>query len=81
MTSDRDPVFAIRMPADLKEQLQRAADESGRSMTKEILLRLSQSFTHDPAELEARIEALEEQMRELQPLIEQSRSTRRNRPK
>lgn len=49
-----DPQLNIRLPADLKEKLERVAKMSGRSVTAEIVKRLGESFerpsstyTHD----------------------------------
>ena len=42
-----DPQFNVRMPADLKEKIEEAAKENGRSMNAEIVYRLQQSLEHD----------------------------------
>lgn len=47
MTDDREPVFGLRLPADLRTKLQKAADDNHRSLTAETLLRLQQSFAGD----------------------------------
>jgi hypothetical protein len=39
--------FSLRMPADLREQLEAAAKDSGRSVSQEMLDRLSRSFGRD----------------------------------
>ncbi|MFK4442868.1 uncharacterized protein (DUF1778 family) [Caballeronia udeis] len=39
-----DPQFNLRVPADLKGRLERAAAASKRSMTAEVLARLEESF-------------------------------------
>lgn len=39
-----DPQINIRLPADLKARLDKAAAEAGRSFTAEIVLRLEESF-------------------------------------
>jgi len=44
-----DPQFNVRMPADLKEKIEEAAKENGRSMNAEIVYRLQQSLD-DPQE-------------------------------
>lgn len=38
------PSYPLRMPAELRERLEEAAAETGRSMNAEIVARLQQSF-------------------------------------
>jgi predicted transcriptional regulator len=38
------PSYPLRMPDELRERLQEAAEESGRSMNAEIVTRLEASF-------------------------------------
>ena len=45
-----DPQFNVRMPADLKEKIDEAAKENGRSMNAEIVYRLQKSIEEDQAE-------------------------------
>jgi hypothetical protein len=40
-----EPQINLRMPADLKVRLERAASENRRSTTAEIMARLEESFT------------------------------------
>lgn len=40
-----DPQLNIRIPADLKQRLEAAAKESGRSVTSEIITRLESTLT------------------------------------
>jgi ATP-dependent DNA ligase len=61
--------FRLRIPEELKQKVERAADQSHRSMTAEIVARLESSFeqpNHD--EVEALKRALEhsERLRELE---------------
>lgn len=42
--SREDPQMKIRLPADLKDQIEAAAKDSGRSMNAEIVVRLQDSF-------------------------------------
>lgn len=42
--SRSDPQFNLRIPADLKDQIEKAASAVGRSATAEIVHRLRQSF-------------------------------------
>lgn len=49
--------YGLRMPPDLKERVQAAADASGRSMNAEIVHRLEQSFA-PPIELPTGEDAL-----------------------
>ena len=42
-----DPQFNVRMPADLKEKIEEAAKENGRSMNAEIVYRLQQSLNEE----------------------------------
>lgn len=46
--SREDPQMKIRLPADLKDQIEAAAKDSGRSMNAEIVARLEQSFGIKP---------------------------------
>ncbi|MCX8649947.1 Arc family DNA-binding protein [Gilliamella sp. B2776] len=41
--------FGVRIPSDLKEKLQKLADQKGRSLNAEIVYRLSQSVNQDNA--------------------------------
>lgn len=43
-----DPQFKLRLTPEIKARIERAANESGRSMNAEILYRLEQSLTSDP---------------------------------
>ena len=45
-----DPQFNVRMPADLKEKIEEAAKENGRSMNAEIVYRLHRSIEEDQVE-------------------------------
>ena len=45
-----DPQFNVRMPADLKEKIEEAAKENGRSMNAEIVYRLQRSIEDDQVE-------------------------------
>ena len=45
--SREDPQMKIRLPADLKDQIEAAAKAAGRSMNAEIVARLERSFTAD----------------------------------
>lgn len=61
-TSTRPPTahitpFGVRMQPDLKERLEKAAQESGRSLNAEVVARLEQSF--EPRESTIMIEELE----------------------
>lgn len=40
-----DPQYKLRLPQELKDQVEEAAKQSGRSMNAEIVARLEQSFT------------------------------------
>lgn len=46
--SREDPQMKIRLPADLKDQIEAASKQSGRSMNAEILARLQSSFDLAP---------------------------------
>ncbi len=45
-----DPQFNVRMPADLKEKIEEAAKENGRSMNAEIVYRLQRSLDEEQEE-------------------------------
>ncbi len=42
-----EPQVNFRIPAELKEALEKSAKESGRSITKELVLRLERTFEED----------------------------------
>jgi hypothetical protein len=42
-----DTHFRLRLPEDLKEQIRKSAEVSGRSMTAEIVHRLGQSYSQE----------------------------------
>lgn len=42
-----DPQYKLRLPQDLKDQIETSAKEAGRSMNAEIVARLERSFTAD----------------------------------
>ena len=54
-----DPQFNVRMPADLKEKIEEAAKENGRSMNAEIVYRLQQSLDEGRAETISNIRHME----------------------
>lgn len=39
-----DPQVNFRMPAELKEKLQQAADQNNRTLSQEVVIRLEQTF-------------------------------------
>lgn len=45
-----DPQVNLRIPADLKDKIDQAAKDNGRSMTSEIVARLQASFEDRSAE-------------------------------
>lgn len=47
--SREDPQMKIRLPAELKDQIEAASKELGRSMNMEIVARLQRSFETDQA--------------------------------
>lgn len=44
-----DPQFKLRLTPEVKAKIERAANESGRSMNAKILRRLEESFAERPA--------------------------------
>lgn len=46
--SREDPQMKIRLPADLKDQIETSSKQSGRSMNAEIVARLQESFNPSP---------------------------------
>lgn len=46
-TKQTDPQYKLRLPAELKERIERAALENKRSMNAEIVARLEASFEAD----------------------------------
>jgi hypothetical protein len=49
--SDKQDKFMLRLPDGMREQIKKAADESGRSMNSEIIYRLDESFAIEQMEL------------------------------
>jgi len=58
-----DPQFNLRVPVKLKQQVENAAKESGRSINAEAVFRLEQSFKNEVEDLESA--PTEELMKEL----------------
>jgi len=58
-----DPQFNLRVPIELKQQVEEAAKESGRSINAEAVYRLGQSFEEKFRDLESA--PTEELMKEL----------------
>ena len=56
-----DPQVNFRIPAELKDKLDDAAKENGRTLTAELILRLEMTFEHDDQvqDLLSRVEELE----------------------
>ncbi len=48
-----DPQFNLRVPQELKQQVEDAAKESGRSINAEAVFRLEQSFRNEMGNLES----------------------------
>jgi len=48
-----DPQFNLRVPQELKQQVENAAKESGRSINAEAVFRLEQSFKSGIGDLES----------------------------
>lgn len=48
-----DPQFNLRVPIELKQQVENAAKESGRSINAEAVFRLEQSFRNEVGDLES----------------------------
>ncbi|WP_291370340.1 MULTISPECIES: Arc family DNA-binding protein [unclassified Acinetobacter] len=57
-----DPQVNFRIPAELKDKLDNAAKENGRTITAELILRLEMTFDQDDqvSELVERINKLED---------------------
>ena len=57
-----DPQVNFRIPAELKDKLDNAAKENGRTLTAELILRLEMTFEQDDqvSELMERINKLED---------------------
>lgn len=63
-----DPQVNFRIPAELKDKLDNAAKENGRTLTAELILRLEMTFEQDDQikDLIGRIEWLENAVDSLQ---------------
>ncbi len=60
-----DPQVNFRIPAELKDKLDEAARENGRTLTAELILRLEMTFDHDD-----QVQDLQEQVKYLEERIE-----------
>ncbi|KQQ77225.1 Arc family DNA-binding protein [Acinetobacter sp. Leaf130] len=56
-----DPQVNFRIPAELKDKLDDAAKENGRTLTAELILRLEMTFEHDDQvqDLQGRVDQLD----------------------
>lgn len=63
-----DPQVNFRIPAELKDKLDEAAKENGRTLTAELILRLEMTFENDDTiqDLAARVESLENEVASLE---------------
>ncbi|MDV8150443.1 Arc family DNA-binding protein [Acinetobacter baumannii] len=63
-----DPQVNFRIPAELKDKLDNAAKENGRTLTAELILRLEMTFEHDDhiQDLIDRIDKLEDAVSDLE---------------
>lgn len=63
-----DPQVNFRIPAELKDKLDDAAKENGRTLTAELILRLEMTFEHDDQvqDLQARVDQLENESKRLE---------------
>lgn len=59
-----DPQVNFRIPVELKDKLDNAAKENGRTITAELILRLEMTFEQDDQlkDLLARLESLENEV-------------------
>jgi hypothetical protein len=70
-----DPQYKLRLPQQLKEQIESAASESGRSMNAEIVARLQESFTGEfNVQVETSEELRDRLLLEMQALRDEYRS-------
>lgn len=60
-----DPQVNFRIPAELKDKLDDAAKENGRTLTAELILRLEMTFDQDDQvqDLLSRVEDLEDKIK------------------
>ena len=63
-----DPQVNFRIPAELKDKLDEAAKENGRTLTAELILRLETTFEDDDVihDLTTRVERLEDEVASLE---------------
>ena len=63
-----DPQVNFRIPAELKDKLDDAAKENGRTLTAELILRLEMTFEHDDQvqDLQGRVDQLENESKRLE---------------
>jgi len=69
----QDPSYPLRMPKQLRERLERAAEEAGRSVNAEIVARLRESFeskpSHDLEEIVAIVKATVDELQRRDLLV------------
>ncbi|RVG92165.1 Arc family DNA-binding protein [Sinorhizobium meliloti] len=75
-----DPQFKLRLPPDLKEALEAAAQRNNRSVSAEILARLTDTFRYENKEeiWDRRIAELDRKHAELQADLELLRNRSRD---
>lgn len=63
-----DPQVNFRIPAELKDKLDEAAKENGRTLTAELILRLEMTFENDDQvqDLQERVNQLEDESKRLE---------------
>lgn len=64
-----NPIFNLRIPPELKSQLDIRAKESGRSVTAEIIKAIESHLNNQPIGIEAEIKILKERMAEIEKKI------------
>lgn len=64
-----NPSLTLRVPAQLREMLEQAADDKGRSLNAEAIARLWESFEQPPSALSDRVGELEKKVIELEKAL------------
>lgn len=77
----QDPTIYMRIPQELKEHLDRAAEENRRSLTAEVVSRLQESFASDEQAYELAFTAtrLKDEVAKLTAQLDAARAERKSR--
>lgn len=80
MEPKQQPPYPLRMPGDLRAELEQLAEANGRSLNAEIVSRLQRSVSDSPAINGVSMKTLFEKLAELEALVREGRHVAPNGP-